>query len=127
MKKAIIGLSSLIVLTFVIILTINAQVNDPKDQKPCSGVTTAAGCPGLTGSKMPACSAEKSSAVNCPVAKCKEGKCDPANCKNICDPSVCKKSKSDPATCNLRCRGAASEMINAPMNCPRREAAKTGN
>lgn len=127
MKKVIIGLSSLIVLTFVIILTINAQGNDPKDKKPCSGVTNVTGCPGFSGSKMPACCSEKSSAVNCPVAKCKEGKCDPATCKNICDPAVCKKSKSDPATCNSTCRGAASGMINTPMNCPRREAAKAGN
>ena len=117
MKKVIIGLSGLIVLTFFIIFAVDAQNNNKevskanteisKDFSQCSSVAT---CPGFSSSKSAACNSSKCSAMNCGAAKCNGCKCDPA---------TCKVGKCDPLTCKTNCKFASSEVKCGPMNCNR--------
>lgn len=109
MKKVIIGLSSLIVLTFVIIFAINAQDNNQQGKSEVSqGITCCTSmdkCCGPSDSK---------------ISNCSTMKCDPANCKaGKCDPATCKGNNCDPATCKTNCGGAATALKCGPMNCNR--------
>lgn len=119
MKKAILGLSGLVVLTFVIIFAVNAQNSNQQDKSKISkGVTCCASmtkCCNPTDSKM-----AENSTMKCDPANCKGGKCDPATCKEgKCDPATCKGNNCDPATCKTNCGGAAIAMKCGPMNCNR--------
>lgn len=125
MKKALIAVSGLLVLTFVLILTISAQNNDQKSKKPRAEISqniaqcpSVAKCQGLTASKMANCCGGNCAAMNCNAAKCKAGKCDPATCKGgKCDPATCNGGKCDQATCKTNCSGASTSMRGGPMNC----------
>lgn len=127
MKKTIIGLSGLIVLTFFVIFAVNAQNNHKEVGKSGTEVSQSiskciatASCSGLSGSKMANCCGGNSSAMNCDAAKCKAGKCDPATCKRgNCDPATCNGGKCDQATCKTNCSGASTGMLSGPMNCNR--------
>lgn len=127
MKKVIIGLSGLVVLTFLIIITVNAQSNVQKSRKsntelsrnisPCPSSAT---CQRLSGSKIAKCDSSKCSAMNCNQMKCKEGRCEHAISKGgSCDPSKCKSGNYDQATCKTSCKGASSGMMSGTMNCNR--------
>ena len=103
MKKAIIGLSGLIVLTFFIIIAVNAQNNDQQNMKLNSGTTQDISqtlspglCCSLSGSKTTACNSTNCSVVKCDASKCKEGKCDPATCK-----TKCAEAKGDMKNCDM--------------------------
>lgn len=116
MKKVIIGLSALMVLSFVVIFAVKAQSNDQEVKKAkaevtkdCSKCPSAASCAAASGEVAVTASAADHASMKCDPAKCKEGKCDPAQCKaGKCDPAVCKTNcanassgaKCDPAMCS---------------------------
>jgi len=104
MKKVILGISALVILSFVVITAVNAQNDQKKEKKAkteavkdCSKCPSAASCEVAAGeSPVPGSQAKKCPA-NCDPAKCKEGKCDPgctANCPRSGSTEGCK-----PATC----------------------------
>jgi hypothetical protein len=107
MKKVIIGLSGLIVLTFIIIFTVNSQNSDQKSRNADSIESQDI-------STYP------------PMGKCCNNSdliiasCNTTNCSIMkCDPSTCKGDKCDPATCKPNCGGVSIEMKCVPMNCNR--------
>jgi hypothetical protein len=104
MKKAILGLSGILVAAFVIIMVANAQNSTQEVKKPASATTEmsadcgkcpmAAGCTKMTTAKtteVKACDPAKCKASGCDMTKCKEGKCDPATCKANCAKAEAKK------------------------------------
>ena len=117
MKKTIIGLSGLVVLTFVVILTVSAKNNDQQCKttntelsQAVSYCTSTDKCCGMADSKISACDPSKCSTMKCDPATCKGGKCDQATCNGgKCDPSACKQS----------CGGTATAVKCGPMNCNR--------
>ena len=135
MKKAIIGLSCLFVLTFFIMFTVIAKNNDKETKKAKIEVSNEfSQSPSIaigsccSGSKVANCCATKSTPVNCDASKYKEGKCDPSTCKGSkcdqaacqgekCDPSTCKGSKCDPSTCKTNSGATSLSMVSVPMNC----------
>lgn len=90
MKKVIFGISTLIVLAFVVLTTVNAQTDEKKDKKArtetvkdCSKCPSAAACGMATdATPVPGSQANHCSA-GCDPAKCKEAKCT-AECKAGC-------------------------------------------
>ena len=106
MKKVIIGLSSLIILSFVVLLFVNAGVS-PQEVKKASMETCAAGkachpssaCT-MSGDKT-ACDKAKCKEMGCDEAKCKSGKCDPATCKTACTET--KKETTAATGCTKTC------------------------
>ena len=121
MKKVIIGISTLIVLTFIIIfaVNVNAQNGNQQDKSKISQVVTC--CASITQCCNPEDSnMTENSTMKCDPAKCKGGKCNPATCKEEkCDPATCKGNNCDPATCKINCGGATLTMKFGPMNCNR--------
>ena len=125
MKKTIIGLSCLFVLTFFIMFTVIAQNNDKETQKAKIEVSNDfSRCPSLANgsccsvSKVTNCCATKSSPLNCDASKCKEGKCDPSTCKGSkCDQATCQGGKCDASTCKTNCGATSLSMVSVPMNC----------
>lgn len=109
MKKAIIGLSSVIVLAFAVILFVNAQ-NAPQEvkkaatevSKDCAKCPTAATCAKATETKAAACDMTKCKEGKCDMTKCKEGKCDPATCKTKCADAKGEMKNCDPAKCPMK-------------------------
>lgn len=91
MKKIIAGVSSLLVLAFIVFLTVSARDKDKGSAKSKVEVTKEySQCPSATACKGHSGSA----AVSCDPAKCKEGKCDPTKCKaGMCDPATCSAHK----------------------------------
>jgi hypothetical protein len=94
MKKVILGLSSIVLVAFVVILVANAQ-NKPQDvkkastemSKDCSKCPSAAACSKMkeaNSAETKVCDPAKCKEMGCDPAKCKEGKCDPAACKTKC-------------------------------------------
>jgi hypothetical protein len=95
MKKAIIGISVVLVSAFVIVLALNAQ-SDPQEtkkcntevSKDCSKGQNASGCCkmkyGTTAESKP-CDMSKCKEKGCDPAKCKEGKCSHEGCKAKCE------------------------------------------
>jgi len=127
MKKTIIGLSGLIIMTFFVIFAVNAQNNDQKSKKQgtkvsqnisqCLSMASGSCC---SGTKMANCSGGNCSAMNCNASKCKAGKCDPATCKGgNGDPATCNGGKCEQATCKTNCGGASTALRGGPMNCNR--------
>lgn len=117
MKKVFIGLSGLIVLTFVIIFAVNAQNSNKQVSNANTEISndfsqcpSAATCPGFSSSKSAACNSSKCSAMNCKAEKCNGGKCDP---------TTCSVGKCDLSTCKTNCKSASSEVKCGPMNCNR--------
>ena len=127
MKKTIIGLSGLIVLTFFVIFAVNAQNNDKEGRKSGTEVSqniaqtvSPGSCCNISGSKTSACKSANCSAKKCDASKCKDGKCDPGTCKvGICDPANCSGGKCEQSTCKSSCGITASGMMAGPMNCNR--------
>lgn len=108
MKKLLISIGSLLIMTFVIVLFVNASDSkkDPKKAKtevkkvdastPCSAT-----CGQSTGEKAATCDPAKCKEMNCDH---KDGKCDPATCTANKDCAkkeamVCKPATACPATC----------------------------
>lgn len=109
MKKALIGISGIIMLTLVVVLFVNAK-NSPQDVKKAATEQKAdcAKCPSAAGCGTMA-EAKKAEAKTCDPAKCKEAGCDPAKCK---------EGKCDDATCKAKCKSAGGDMKNCdPAKC----------
>ena len=88
MKKAIIGLSALVIFSFVVLLFVNAQTDAPKGKKAQTEVTAKC-CPSAT-----ACPKAAQASAGC--AEKKEIACDPEKCKELgCDPATCPKAKAE--------------------------------
>jgi hypothetical protein len=101
MKKAILGLSGILVAAFVIIMIANAQSNTQEVKKAtattevskdCGKCPSASSCAKMTEAK----SAE---AKACDHSKNNEMKCDPAKCKESCKSATGEAKKCNPATC----------------------------
>lgn len=122
MKKAIIGISGLLIFAFTIILTVEAQKSNKQEKKAGTTVTqevkAPAKCCAASDSKTASTDAAKGPVMKCDMATMKTEKCDPATCKDMnCDPAKCKGGKCDPATCKTNCSAMASEMKCNPANC----------
>lgn len=112
MKKVIFGISTLVILAFIVITSVNAQTDEKKDKKAktevvndCSKCPSAASCGMATGEAPVPGSQAKQSCANCDPAKCKDGKCDAA-CKANCTKSGtmagCKHGGGQPADCSKK-------------------------
>lgn len=127
MKKTIIGLSGLIVLTFFVIFTLNAQNNYKEVRKSGTEVSqniaqklSPGSCCNISGSKTSTCKSANCSAMKCDASKCKDGKCDPGTCKvGSCDPANCNGGKCLQSSSKSSCGKSASGMLSGPMNCNR--------
>jgi hypothetical protein len=104
MKKVIIGISALVILSFVVISAVTAQNDQKKEKKArteavkdCSKCPSAATCEMAAGEDPVPGSRAKHASANCDPAKCKEGKCDSA-CKTACTKTG-PDAKCDPAKC----------------------------
>jgi hypothetical protein len=101
MKKAIIGISALLIIAFVVILAVNAQNNQQETKKSCTEMSK-------DGSKCPA------AASSCCKTKCgatAEAKtCDKTNCKEKegCE-AKCKEGKCDHESCKSATASASGE------------------
>jgi hypothetical protein len=112
MKKLLITIGSLLIMTFVVILFVNATESKKDTKKAKTEVkkteTTAscsATCNHSTGDKTAACDPEKCKELNCVH---KDGKCDPA---------TCKKGNCNPETCKMACEKTSTEMKCNPAKC----------
>lgn len=121
MKKKIIGFSGLLVVALLALMVVNAQANDKKDKKSkkaktevthdCSKCPTAATCTSAAAGP----SADVVAA--CDSTKCKkDGKCDPAKCKE----GKCEKASG----CKKECKGASSEMKSDSTKCCKKAGTK---
>lgn len=117
MKKTISAVSGLMLLTFFIIVTVNAQSNDPKASKANNEIKKDVSddavinvFPGMSGKKMSGCCSGVRSAMNFDAAKCQRDNCDQANCANV---------KCGQAAQRSNCGRTASGMMSGPMNCAR--------
>lgn len=122
MKKTIIALSTLTLLAFFLIFTVNAQTNDQKDKKAktevskdCSKCPSASACPMAASQAAVVVSSANQAGMKCDPAQCKTGKCDPANCA---------AGKCDPASCKSNCANASSGMKCDPASCSHQAVAK---
>lgn len=104
MKKVIIGISALLMLTFVVLSTVNAQSDEKKDKKAkteavkdCSKCPSAAACEMAAGEAPVPGSQAKHTGANCDPAKCKDGKCD-STCKATCTKTA-SNAGCNPAKC----------------------------
>ncbi len=106
MKKVLIGLGSVLIMAFVVVLVANASGSAQDDKKAktevkkdCSKCPNAAACSESKDIKT-ACDPEKCKAAGCDPEKCKATGCDQANCKQKCEKAGGADMKScDPAAC----------------------------
>jgi hypothetical protein len=110
MKKVIIGLSCLILLTLTVILFTNARTGtqDVKKattevSKDCTKGPSSSTCTKMAGTKAGFCDMAKCKEGKCDMTKCKAGKCDPAVCKTNCTVAKCCIKNCDPAKCATNC------------------------
>ncbi|MDF1575877.1 MAG: hypothetical protein P1P86_11880 [Bacteroidales bacterium] len=109
MKKLLISIGSILIMTFVVILFVNAA-ESKKDPKKAKSETTktevTAPCPATcnhsTGEKPTTCDP-----ASCPDHK--DGACDPATCMahkdGNCDPAACAAHKEEASTVGPACGG----------------------
>jgi hypothetical protein len=125
MKKAIIGLSSVIILAFAIILFVNAQ-SGPQEvkkaatevSKDCAKCPSAATCTKVSGPNATATASATSTSTSTAT-------CDPAKCKAAgCDMTKCKEGKCDPATCKVNCASKGDMKACDPAKCPMKAVVK---
>lgn len=107
MKKVFISLSRLIVLSLVIIFTVDAQKSDKQDKKDTAIISREI----LTSTPEVKCCSNSDLII---------ASCNTTNCSKMkCDPTTCKGGKCDPSTCKPNCGGVPIEMKCGPMNCNR--------
>ncbi len=114
MKKVLIGLGSVLIMAFMVVLVANANNSTQDGKKPktevkkdCSKCPNAATCDPSTAHKTMTCDPEKCKAAGCDPAKCKTAGCDPANCK-----AKCEKAGTEGKQCNpANCQGHAKEPV----------------
>lgn len=126
MKKVIIGLSGLVILAFVVILFTNAQTGTKAKATPATEVSKdCASCP--SAATCTEATAATAKAAACDMTKCKEGKCDPATCKDCKDAAKCAEGKCDPTTCKTcvdkKCEVKTTEAANC-AGCPSKAVIK---
>lgn len=116
MKKAIIGLSGLVILVFAVILFVNAQNSSREVKKTatevsmnCAKCPSASACTIMGETKTSACDTAKCKQGKCDMAKCKEGKCDPATYKMKCAEAKGEMKNCDPAKCKAACAMKSTE------------------
>ena len=127
MKKVIIGLSGLIVLTFIIIFTVYSQNSNQKsrnadsiESKDISTNPSKVKCCNNSDLIISSCNTTNCSIMKCDTVTFKGGRCDPTTCKDgRCDPTTCKDGKCDPTTCKPNCNAVSAEMKCGPMDCNR--------
>jgi len=116
MKKLIIGIGSLLITAFVVVLFINANNsarNTGKAETEAQISPCPASCSTSAASAAAECEVEKcaaSTTAECDPEKCKELKCDPATCsvhKVSEQPKVpaCRTSAACPGTCHTATKG----------------------
>jgi hypothetical protein len=88
MRKVIIGLSSVIILSFIVLLFVNAGVSPQEVKKAATEKCAAGKCQHSSACTMigdkTSCDKAKCKEMECDEVKCKSGKCDPATCKSAC-------------------------------------------
>ncbi|MFN8240976.1 MAG: hypothetical protein U0X39_09515 [Bacteroidales bacterium] len=124
MKKAIIGISGVIILSLVVILFVNAKSSTPDSKKATTTVTvsdncakcpSAATCTMATTGKTGTCDQSSATAAKCDSTKCDKTNCDKANCdKTTCDKTNCKEA----------CETKSMEKSTCPGTCPMKSALK---
>lgn len=120
MKKVIIGLASLVILSFIVILFINAQNNSQEVKK--AGTEISAKC-----GKCPTASACTK------TGETRTATCDPAKCKEAsCDKSKSKEGKCDQTAGQMKCCAAKGETKTSDATsascgtpCPMKSTEKT--
>ena len=110
MKKALLGLSGLLILVFVTVLFVNAQSGPQEVKKQTTEASVGCGaCPSATSAACATKAETKTAEVK---------KCDPAKCKEMgCDPAKCAEGKCDPATCKVHLADASSTKTTSPAAC----------
>ena len=117
MKKLLITIGSLLIMTFVVVLFVNAT-ESKKDTKKAKTevkkteavVPCSATCTHSTGNITSTCDPEKCKEMNCDPATCtghKDGKCDPATCAvhkegGQKEGQVCAQATACPGTCHTK-------------------------
>jgi hypothetical protein len=110
MKKVLIGLSGVVILSLAVVLFVNAKPSqqDVKKaatevSKDCAKCPSAATCTTMKETKSATCDMTKCKDGKCDMTKCKEGKCDPATCKTKCEGMAGEMKNCDPAKCKTAC------------------------
>jgi hypothetical protein len=106
MKKLLITIGSLLIMTFVVVLFVNAT-ESKKDTKKAKTevkkdevtVPCSATCKHSAGDKTATCDPANCKGTNCDPEKCKAAGCDPATCKGNCEKAGTGTKTCDPATC----------------------------
>jgi hypothetical protein len=116
MKKIIIGLSGLVVLTFAVVLFVSAQNNSQEVKKAatevskdCAKCPSASTCTKMSENKTAVSDTAKCKVSKCDMTKCKEGKMDPAACKAKCTEAKSEMKSCDPANCKTACPMKSAE------------------
>lgn len=123
MKKALIGIGSLLILVLVVVLFVNAREGVRETKKAAMEMKSDCGkCPSATTCTQPAAEATKTVA-----SKQETTQCDPAACPEH-QASATKDMKScDPATCPEHATAAVKEMKGCdPASCPGHATASSG-
>jgi hypothetical protein len=86
MKKTIIGLSSVVLLSLAVLLFINARVSPCETEKLATEI----------------CAPNSSCTQSATCVMDEKAACDPAKCEQIgCDKTTCQAGKCDPSTCTV--------------------------
>lgn len=121
MKKKIIGFSGLLVVALLAFMVVNAQASDKKDKKSKKAKTEVthdcSKCPSAATCTSAAASPSADVVAACDTTKCKkDGKCDPAKCKE----GKCEKT----GDCKKECKGASAEMKSDSTKCCKKAGTK---
>ena len=106
MKKLLITIGGLLIMTFVVVLFVNAT-GSKKDTKKAktevkkdgTTVPCSATCKLSTVDNAATCDPAKCKGTNCDPEKCKAAGCDPATCKGNCEKAGTGTKTCDPAAC----------------------------
>jgi hypothetical protein len=130
MKRFIIGLSGLIVLTFIVILFFNGQNSNTGVRKTATEVSKCCSkCPSTT----TCAKGGDSKAVACDSTKCKEAKCDMSkSTEGKCGMAKTQEGKSGPSTSKKDCFAKKGETTTSDAtsascgtSCPMKSKEKT--
>lgn len=84
MKKVLIGLSALVMLSFAVLLFVNAKSATLKSKKAATEAVAKCAATG------------ECAGVKCEKAACNQTTCDQAKCDKKCDPATCPKAQTCP-------------------------------
>jgi len=111
MKKAIIGLSVVLLSAFIIILAVNAQEKPQETKKSCTEMAKGSSkCPAASSSCCKMKSGSTAEAKTCDKANCKEKAGCEAKCnEGKCDHESCKSATASASGEAKKCCGAAQK------------------